>query len=61
MRERRLEKNRHGNRYRELNVQINEKIKQTKEKWLQEQCIEIEELQSMHKENYTRKSKEHLG
>jgi hypothetical protein len=50
MEERRLEKNRDVNRCRELNMQINEMIKQAKEEWLQEQCIEIELLQAMHKD-----------
>jgi hypothetical protein len=48
--ERTLENNRDVNRCRELNVQMNEKIKQAKEQWLQEQGIEIEQLQAMRKD-----------
>ena len=43
MDERRAAKNQDGNAYRELNRMIKRKCMEAKEKWLDEQCIEIQE------------------
>lgn len=44
MDERRAAKGRNDNEYRELNRQIKKKCIEAKEKWLDEQCKEIEDL-----------------
>lgn len=46
MEERRFAKNRNKNKYSQLNKEINKKIAQTKEKWVQERCDDVEQLQA---------------
>ena len=48
MDERRQFKNRDFTKYKEVNKQIKYKIKDAKEKWLKQQCEEIEEYQKKH-------------
>lgn len=62
MERRRTIKNKNPNTYKRINQEIENKIKLAKEKWLQENCEEIERLEAMHDDlNLHRKIKMMTG
>ncbi|XP_030767667.1 uncharacterized protein LOC115891355 [Sitophilus oryzae] len=62
MRLRREAKTTENNRYKSIHREIQKKVKETKEHWLNEKCTEIEQLQKVHDSfNIHKKVKEITG
>ena len=62
MEEKKAEKDRNPQRYKELNLEIRQACDEAKEEWINEQCKEVKELERQHRiESMHRKIKGVIG